>query len=99
MKRFRGSHKFICDRCRLEYGSERKRKEWNGLVVCDDCWEPRHPSDLYRQRQEDTSVPDPRPEPAAVFAAGPTCTIESRVAKADQGAADCAQTDFNPVLS
>ena len=68
--RFRGSHLFICDRCRLRYTSDKKRKEWTGLIVCEDCWEPRHPQDFVRARKEDTSVPDPRPNPPDVFVEG-----------------------------
>jgi len=63
----RGSHRFICDRCRLEYRSNEKRKEWNGAVVCRSCFEPRHELDFYRIPKEDTSVPDPRPEPSVAY--------------------------------
>lgn len=94
----RGSHKFICDRCRLEYHSDEKRKEWNGAVVCEECWEPRHELDFVRAIKEDTSVPDPRPEPDYVFVDGPACTIEQRAGIAGQGAAGCAVANFKPSL-
>ncbi len=42
---------------------------WNGLVVCNDCWEPRHVLDFYKPPKEDTSVPDPRPDSDPVYSA------------------------------
>jgi NAD-dependent SIR2 family protein deacetylase len=33
----------ICDRCGYQYPYLELRKEWNGLFVCPECYEPKHP--------------------------------------------------------
>ena len=69
-KKLKGRHKFICDVCGMEYGSEHKKQRWDGAIVCKWDWEPRHPQDLIKAVKEDTSVKDPRPEPPDVFVDG-----------------------------
>jgi hypothetical protein len=62
-----GQYNCICDRCGFEFKSGQLRKEWTGLMVCDGCWEPRHPQDLIRVPKEEIAPPWTRPEPAEVF--------------------------------
>lgn len=57
----KGSWNVICDRCGKKYKAFQLRKEWTGLFVCDNCWEPRHPQDFIRIPKEDMSVPYVRP--------------------------------------
>lgn len=38
------------------------RKEWNGLRVHKDYWEPRHPQEFVRGRRDDQLVSDARPD-------------------------------------
>ena len=52
----RGSHNVICDRCGIKYKADELKKEWQGLMVCATCWEPKHPQDLIK------SVQDQRPK-------------------------------------
>ena len=59
----------ICDRCGFTYRSWQLKKEWNGLMTCRACWEPRHPQDFVRVPAETVSVPWVRSEPADEFAA------------------------------
>lgn len=61
-KRHAGSHYKICavDGCR--YPDHQMRERWDGLLVHEKNWEPRHPQEFLRPRKEDTSVPDPRTE-------------------------------------
>ena len=33
----------ICDRCGQQYKFLELKKEWNGLEVCPECYEPKHP--------------------------------------------------------
>ena len=33
----------LCDRCGFEYKLLELREEWNGLKVCKECYEPKHP--------------------------------------------------------
>ena len=42
----------LCDRCGFEYKLNELKKEWNGLKVCPNCYEPKHPQ------------LDPKPKPA-----------------------------------
>lgn len=65
--RYRGSHKFICDVCNLEYPSEEKHKRWDGKIVCSWDYETRHPQDFVRIPKENTSIPDPRPPTDPVY--------------------------------
>lgn len=61
----------ICDRCGFEFPLSKLRKEWTGLKVCDADYDRRHPQEFVRGVPDNQSVPDPRPEPADVFAQGP----------------------------
>jgi hypothetical protein len=51
-----GKHAFgISDRSGFRYPLNRMRKEWNGLLVGYDEWEPKHP-----QLEPPKSSPDPQ---------------------------------------
>lgn len=63
----RGSHNVICDRCGFKKKYEETRKEWSGLRVCREHWEPRHPQDKLRMYEDNQRVPDPRPDRPDVF--------------------------------
>jgi hypothetical protein len=52
-----GDWNAVCDRCGLTRKAKELRKEWDGLMVCEKCWEPRHPQELVRP------VADPKPPP------------------------------------
>ena len=61
----------ICDRCGYQYDYLELQKEWNGLFVCHECYESKHP-----QLDPPYSRPDPealknakpaRNEPVIVF--------------------------------
>lgn len=43
------------------------RKRWDGLLVREKDWEPRHPQDLLRVKPDRIKVADPRPETPDVF--------------------------------
>jgi hypothetical protein len=84
-----GEWKVICDVCGFEFPSGSVRKRWDGLIVCDDDWESRHPQTLYNYKHH-TSVPDPiRAEPPDVFVH--VCTIISASGYAGLATAGCAQ--------
>lgn len=51
-----------CDRCGFKFKNVDLRKEWNGLMTCKDCWEPRHPQDFLKGVPDDSSVPWSRPD-------------------------------------
>ena len=52
----------ICDRCGFKFKNIDLKVEWNGLMTCKDCWEPRHPLDFVRGIPDDSSVPWSRPD-------------------------------------
>lgn len=58
-----GSWNAVCDRCGFKYKAGELRKEWDGLMVCDKCWEPRNPQDLVRPLPDPEPVPWSRPKP------------------------------------
>lgn len=62
-----GDWNAICDRCGLKHKASQLKKEWDGLMVCEPCYEPRHPQDFLRVAQEQISPPWARPEGEDVF--------------------------------
>lgn len=52
----------ICQRCGFEYKSDQIKKEWTGLRVCRDCWDPRHAQDFVRGKSDKQAVPWSSPE-------------------------------------
>lgn len=57
----------ICDRTGFKVKACDTLMEWNGLIVCREDWEPRHPQDFVRGKRDNQRVPHPRPEPDDVF--------------------------------
>ncbi len=57
----------ICDRCGKKIRQSETRKTWDGLWVCENDWEPRHPQDFVRGKKDKQAVNEPRPEPANYF--------------------------------
>ncbi len=56
-----GGHNVICDKTGFKRKSNEVRTMWNGLVVWNKVYEPRHPQDLIRLRPERQAVRNPRP--------------------------------------
>jgi len=58
----------VCDRCAQQYRLDELTKEWSGLMVCSDCWDPKpdtlSPPVIYPEGQP---YPDARPDQPAVF--------------------------------
>jgi hypothetical protein len=59
-----GNWNALCDSCGRKYKASQLRKRWDGLMVCEEDWEQRHPQDLLRVQREQISVPWSRPYPA-----------------------------------
>ena len=53
----------VCQRCQVTVRAQSLRKEWTGLLVCHECWEPRHPQDFIRGRKENVVPAIVSPEP------------------------------------
>lgn len=71
-----GDPKAICDRCGFTHNLSALRKEWTGLKVCRECWDPRHPQEFVHGVADRQSVSDPRPEPDDVFLSPGDVTAE-----------------------
>jgi len=71
------------------------RAEWTGVMVCSECWEPRHPQDMIGYSRQEQAPPWTRPERAEVEIMTDwqetdlVCTVQGRLAQADYGTADC----------
>jgi hypothetical protein len=50
-----GSQNGLCDECGFKFKQVDLREKWNGLVLCRDCWEPKHISQLYKYTAHDNS--------------------------------------------
>lgn len=73
----------ICDQCGFKKKASDTTKQWDGLIVCRDCADPRHPQDFVRGRRDRQTVPDPRPSAAPVFVNGDIYVDESFVEYVD----------------
>ena len=62
-----GQHNVICDASGFKVKSHETKKQWNGLRVRKDFWEPRNPQDTLIVPEDNQSVLDPRPETPDVF--------------------------------
>lgn len=47
----------LCDSCKFKFKNYELRLRWDGLWVCKDDWELRHPSDFYRNRNDTHKLP------------------------------------------
>jgi hypothetical protein len=59
-----GDWNALCDSCGRKFKASSLKKRWDGLIVCSEDWEQRHPQDLLRVQREQISVPWSRPYPA-----------------------------------
>ncbi len=51
----------LCDVCKFQFKASELRLRWDNLMVCKWDWEPRHPSDFYRNRKDAHQLPFTRP--------------------------------------
>ena len=84
----KGQHYFICDVCGFKHHSEKKKKRWDGLIVCPEDYEVDHPQKYIRVEPDGLPVADPRPRPEDSFIF--SCDLWSSSSMADFGEADCA---------
>jgi len=85
-----------CDVCGLVFHASQLKDRWDGLKVCREDWEPRHPQDMIRIPRTEKSPPWTRPEPDGIdidvdyIETGTTaCTSTTMLAQSDWGTADC----------
>lgn len=51
-----GNWKVVCDVCGFWFPSSDVKQRWDGLIVCHEDWETRHPQTLYGYKAH-TSLP------------------------------------------
>ena len=71
-----GSYNAICDVCGLKYKASALLKRWDGLMVCKWDWEPRHPQEFIRAKNDNVPLPFIRPDSDGIDV-GPTydCSV------------------------
>lgn len=42
----------VCDVCKFEYFASELKRRWDGFLVCEKDWEPRHPLDFIKVKPE-----------------------------------------------
>jgi len=57
----RGSWNLVCDRCSKKIKADESKLEWTGFIVCNDCYEQRHPQDFVKAKIDKIIVPYIRP--------------------------------------
>jgi hypothetical protein len=62
-----GDYNAICDTCGFKYKASQLRMTWDGFFVCEPCWEPRHPQDFVRSKQDKQRVAISRPDTSILF--------------------------------
>lgn len=62
-----GEWNALCDVCGLKYKSSELQKRWDGMMVCKQDYEVRHPQDYMRGPRGEKGIPWSRPEPADRF--------------------------------
>lgn len=91
-----GQWNAICDRCGFKFKSGELKKDWQGLMVCENDFETRHPQSLIKITTEKAFPEWSRPRPIDEFIQ--ICYAWTQGAHADLGTADCMQAD-NTALS
>ena len=56
-----GDWNAICDVCGHKYKASQLKKRWDGLMVCDEDWETRHPQEFIRPIKDMQKLPFTRP--------------------------------------
>ena len=62
-----GEWNLICDVCGKKIKAHKAKHRWDGLVVCPEDFEQRHPQDFVKARVDKITVPFTRPRPVDVF--------------------------------
>ena len=58
----KGDWNVICDVCGFKKKASEVKPRWDGLWVCKEDWESRHPQDFIHITPDDQSVPFSRPD-------------------------------------
>lgn len=56
------TYRVICDVCGWKLWNYELKQRWDGQMVCEKDWEPRHPMDFLKSVKEDQKLPWARPQ-------------------------------------
>lgn len=62
-----GDWNTVCDSCGRKFKASQLKKRWDGLMVCEADWEPRHSLDFVRSRADKQTPPWIRPQTSLTF--------------------------------
>lgn len=93
-----GDYNALCDSCGRKFKASTMRKRWDGLMVCSEDYEQRHPSDFLRVQKEKIAVPWSRPYGTDSFVG--VCTPEGSSGIAGYAVAGCsiARKPYVPIV-
>lgn len=57
-----GDWNAICDLCGFKFKASQLRRRWDGMRVCPEDYEERHPQDFLKGIKDNPSVPWTRPD-------------------------------------
>ncbi len=90
-----GDWNAICDSCGRKYKASTMLKRWDGLFVCKEDYELRHPQDFLRVFGDKQTVPIARPDPVQdTFLQTYSCTVQGMQGIAGVGIAGCMRANF-----
>ncbi len=79
----------ICDSCGKKLKASHTKHRWDGFIVCDSCWEPRHSHDFIKVKIDKQYVPFSRPQTTDTFTE--VCNLATQSAYAGIGTANCSK--------
>lgn len=86
-----GEWNITCDVCSKKIKAGDARHRWDGLLVCAEDFENRHPQDFVKARQDKITVPFTRPLETPTFTVVDyACTIDGLTAIAGLAVPGCA---------
>jgi len=68
-----------CDVCGIDIYASDSKKRWDGLIVCPDDWEIRHPQDFVRARKDKIAASIVNSESEIIYAEG-VCITRTAIA-------------------
>ena len=69
-----GDYNAVCDSCGRKFKASTMRKRWDGLFVCKEDYEIKHPQLSLKVHGDKQTVPIPRPEATDTFISNCTYT-------------------------
>jgi hypothetical protein len=62
-----GDFNRICDQCGRKFKASDTAMQWDGVIACSDCLDPRHPQDFVRGKRDRQRVPWSSPMPTPIL--------------------------------